>query len=82
MSFLSKFLSTTLGFILSFWLNAVEPFLTFHTGFNVISTGVRVLPGRSGEIPHGRGIFFVPVSKASLPLGGDPPRASILGIRI
>ena len=27
--------------------------------YNVISTGVRVLPERSGEIPHGRGIMFV-----------------------
>ncbi|MFR6641382.1 MAG: hypothetical protein ACLUSP_08695 [Christensenellales bacterium] len=45
--------------LMSFWLNTVKPFLSVCLGFNVISTEVRVLPERSGEIPRGKRILFV-----------------------
>ena len=31
--------------------------IVYDRFYNVISTGARVLPERSGEIPHGRGII-------------------------
>ena len=42
---------------------------------NVISTGVRVLPERSGEIPHGKGIFSR-IRNARLPFRGIATVAS------
>ena len=43
-------------------------------GFNVISTEVRVLPERSGEIPRGKRILFV-YAASVFPFGRLPRRA-------